>query len=870
MSLQELTDSIRELQELRRKDRADDVMWGRKVEEAITDHAGRIEGSTGVHNAIHRRLGLVEDSMRGLAPEAARATVEEMKAKIEQNDSALKLTLEENDTSLKLSIAQTRAALEAVASATAASLDTALREHVQETAQGIFVRLTKLEGDTLAERAMSSADGLSLRLRDLEVMTADAVKALRGDGVADTQKMVAAMASLQGRLAASEAALASAAAAAAAAATGPTTAPAHAPAPAPAPAQAAAPTAEPMVFSPVAPAAGLLPSPSAPAVAQPAPEPVQRLEERFNATAASELEVRAAALLEEERRLQAERAHLGREKQLWQQQQQQQQQQPQQHGLLGPVAFGRATQGPSVVGTSAHNAGIPFPAHVQNTLGASTATAPVGQPGAAAGAMGSADPWAGGGDPWGGYGGPGLPGGLLNMGQTSRTQWANIGTPPQGGQPQRPPQAAAAPVAHFPGREYDHKRPVFDDKVAMDASHRYNEKTQEEWLKTTKNYLVSKAYEMELLLDWAEGFQLHPISPADVAACDSAPCMTNIAATRLDRELWSWLNLNLTGSAKETFDNLPRLQGFEAWRKIVVPMAPRTLSRMMSLYTEVRIPPRARSLRDVASSFETWEAKLRVYARCGGADMPEYEKVLIALKVLPVSTPASMMLAFRSISSYTALKSEIESQVLFLKETQGLGSSSNVHLSAFDVTDDDLLKEKAEEETRPTAGEDVAEDDTLEVLACLSEEQMAEYDGMSLGQQIEVLAVTRARFGFGKRTASARPQAKTKARPQPKRPATPPRTGATASTDKSEPKCGNCGGKHYTRDCRKALIPVEKRPCFKCGQTGHQARQCPNPALTVAVGPGGDKQKPVLLGCVTSDDDWSGFCVVFVRMIPPQ
>ena len=98
--------------------------------------------------------------------------------------------------------------------------------------------------------------------------------------------------------------------------------------------------------------------------------------------------------------------------------------------------------------------------------------------------------------------------------------------------------------------------------------------------------------------------------------------MMNIAATRLDRELWFFLNLNLTGDAKETFDNLPRLQGFEAWRKIVVPMAPRTLTRMMSLYTEVRNPPRARSLKDVAASFDKWESQLRVYQRCGGVPPP--------------------------------------------------------------------------------------------------------------------------------------------------------------------------------------------------------------------------------------------------------
>ena len=53
----------------------------------------------------------------------------------------------------------------------------------------------------------------------------------------------------------------------------------------------------------------------------------------------------------------------------------------------------------------------------------------------------------------------------------------------------------------------------------MDSEHRYDERRKEEWLKTVKNYLVGKAHEMEFMLDWAEGFQLHPISPLDVQAC---------------------------------------------------------------------------------------------------------------------------------------------------------------------------------------------------------------------------------------------------------------------------------------------------------------------------------------------------------------
>ena len=36
--------------------------------------------------------------------------------------------------------------------------------------------------------------------------------------------------------------------------------------------------------------------------------------------------------------------------------------------------------------------------------------------------------------------------------------------------------------------------------------------------KKMKNYLLGCAFEMELLLDWAEGVQKHPVTPDDVVA----------------------------------------------------------------------------------------------------------------------------------------------------------------------------------------------------------------------------------------------------------------------------------------------------------------------------------------------------------------
>ena len=74
-----------------------------------------------------------------------------------------------------------------------------------------------------------------------------------------------------------------------------------------------------------------------------------------------------------------------------------------------------------------------------------------------------------------------------------------IGTPP--GSQQRDGRA-----------RYDTRKLLFDANIACDSKYQYDKNRQEAWEKTTKNYLEGCAFEMELLLDWAEGFQKHPVT----------------------------------------------------------------------------------------------------------------------------------------------------------------------------------------------------------------------------------------------------------------------------------------------------------------------------------------------------------------------
>ena len=137
---------------------------------------------------------------------------------------------------------------------------------------------------------------------------------------------------------------------------------------------------------------------------------------------------------------------------------------------------------------------------------------------------------------------------------------------------------------------------------------------------------------------------------------------------------------------------------------------------------------------------------------------------------------------------------------------------------------------------------------------------------MKLVDQLEVLAVTRARFNFGKRTGGARPARpapKVKARPQPKQTRTATKTTTAA-------RCANCGGPHSTQACTKPAVPPEERTCFECGKTGHRAANCPNnKGVKLVQGKNGDFDAGFTAMVVECDDDWSSFCGVCAADSPP-
>ena len=175
------------------------------------------------------------------------------------------------------------------------------------------------------------------------------------------------------------------------------------------------------------------------------------------------------------------------------------------------------------------------------------------------------------------------------------------------------------------------RRPIFDDKIASSDVMKYSDARRTEWVKTTTNYLISKALEMKHYLQWAESFQGHEISHAHVRGLANSGLCRDHDPFRLSFELWGHLNLSLHGEEKITFNNVEPGNGVDAWRRIVVPIGPRREAQLHRTHKAVMTPPTSRKLVDVLVGIEIWEGQLREYYLCGGSGISDGTKVLIAM-----------------------------------------------------------------------------------------------------------------------------------------------------------------------------------------------------------------------------------------------
>ena len=99
---------------------------------------------------------------------------------------------------------------------------------------------------------------------------------------------------------------------------------------------------------------------------------------------------------------------------------------------------------------------------------------------------------------------------------------------------------------------------------------------------------------------------------------------TGFSAARASNLLWTFLNFNvgLEGEARTRFEQAEELNGLDVWRRIVVPIEPKTLARRVAMHKGIHAPAQAKKLPETIGHVELWEKELEAYYLMGDSQSP--------------------------------------------------------------------------------------------------------------------------------------------------------------------------------------------------------------------------------------------------------
>ena len=334
--------------------------------------------------------------------------------------------------------------------------------------------------------------------------------------------------------------------------------------------------------------------------------------------------------------------------------------------------------------------------------------------------------------------------------------------------------------------------------VADKMSFPNDKANQLRWIKTTTNYLIGRAGEMEHFLNWAEKFQSVTIGDYDIATLRGSPWVRKTDPERLSNELWTFLNLTFSNvSDRSALDNAKAGNGFDAWRRIVVPVGPRSEQRLHAMHNDVTRPNSSKRLADVERDLDKWESDLDEYYRCGGDRLGDRTKVLTAKTMLPHNTDAAVWLAIKNCPTYAEYRRVLRESIQYLID-HGVGSAARAHVLDEEVQDQPPLSPggSSEWETVPAPEEFPA-------------------GTFANAEARDNYVLVMSKFQQRRLRQPTRKQQQT-------RTAAPPRSA-------EDSRCANCNQKgHTAQACIRPKVTMDQRRCHVCNKTGHLARACPD------------------------------------------
>ena len=156
---------------------------------------------------------------------------------------------------------------------------------------------------------------------------------------------------------------------------------------------------------------------------------------------------------------------------------------------------------------------------------------------------------------------------------------------------------------------------LYDEKFVLSGKGTYDSRKPQVWLLSLRNYLAGRNEEMDPVLDWCE-------AQVDFIPKEARPpAMVDCAEpSEVSRQLWAFLGPLVAGDASmdSIFANVPRHNGFDAWRRIAEPVNDDKAIVLQELLGPVTNPKGATNMASFTDALKLWETNIRLFTAAGG------------------------------------------------------------------------------------------------------------------------------------------------------------------------------------------------------------------------------------------------------------
>ncbi len=349
----------------------------------------------------------------------------------------------------------------------------------------------------------------------------------------------------------------------------------------------------------------------------------------------------------------------------------------------------------------------------------------------------------------------------------------------QGGGAERPalPLELRGPFGALNFKE----RALFDEKISMTGDYSFNGlKGGINWKGKVERYFISRIPVLMNVLEWAEKEELYEITPAKFEEATRGT-LDSTQVQAINAAMWGFLSGAVSGTAETMFKGAAKLNGLDAWRRLVRYIDHGRAMRLETLRREVKmihLKPIA-SLEKVEEGVAEFENVLNEYVQVGGTPISNDEKKSDLLAVLPAELRETLLWRATDAGSFEDFRDMVLTQCGKI-----LMNRKKLHVHNVD-------HEKQQDE---------------------ADEDEEGFPDLSTPEGI-IAAISRLHRNGGKfqRRSSGGSGA----------------AGGTRAEPPRARKCANCSEIHEGR-CTKAVVAQADRKCWTCGKKGCRASTCPD------------------------------------------